>query len=68
MTITPEMKDAADRAQRIVNNDMENIRCGAGWLFYLFFISVTIACAKRTGAAASVECRQREPARAISPQ
>jgi hypothetical protein len=39
-----------------------------GWLFYLFLISVTTAGAKRTGAAASVECRQREPARAISPE
>ena len=39
-----------------------------GWLFYLFFISVTTACAKRTGAAASVERRRREPARAISPE
>ncbi len=28
---------------------------------------VTTACAKRAGAAAGVECRQREPARAISP-
>ncbi len=34
----------------------------------LVFISVTTACAKRTGAAASLECRRREPARAISPE
>ncbi len=36
--------------------------------FTLFLISVTTACAKRTSAAASVECRRREPARAISPE
>ncbi len=31
-------------------------------------VSVTLACAKRTGAAASVECRRREPAMANSPR
>ncbi len=30
--------------------------------------TVTTACAKRTGAAANVQRRQREPARAISPE
>ncbi len=33
-----------------------------------FLATVTTACAKRTGAAASVERRRREPDRAISPE
>ena len=32
-----------------------------------FLTAVTTACAKKTGAAASVERRRREPARAVSP-
>ena len=34
----------------------------------MFLATVTTACAKRTGAAASLERRRREPARAISPE
>jgi hypothetical protein len=33
-----------------------------------FLVTVTTACAKRTGAAASVERRRREPDRVISPE
>ena len=39
-----------------------------GLIILLISISVTTACVKRTGAAASVERRRREPARAISPE
>ena len=35
--------------------------------YFTDFVSVRTACAKRTGAAASVERRRREPVRAISP-
>jgi hypothetical protein len=43
---------------------VERFRCG--WLFFLFLISVTTACAKRTGAAASGDCWRGEPAWAIA--
>ncbi len=39
-----------------------------GLIILLIFVSVATACAKRTGAAASVERRRREPDRAISPE
>ncbi len=39
-----------------------------GVIILPIFVSVTTACAKRTGAAASVEHRRREPDRAILPE
>ncbi len=63
-----EDKDVLMQEHLELKQKLVDVRsAGLGVIMLPISVSVTTACAKRTGAAASIERRRREPARAISP-